>query len=61
MIGQFKEKDSRKENVITVNGRRVKVSATASRVTHLSEKSTSKMSRNVQQLNKKVLQFINNQ
>ncbi|WP_175989545.1 hypothetical protein [Bacillus sp. Marseille-Q1617] len=61
MIGQFKEKDSKKGKVITVNGRRVKVSATASRVTHLSDKSTSKMSRNVQQLNKKVLQFINNQ
>ncbi|PFG07737.1 hypothetical protein [Bacillus sp. es.034] len=61
MIGQFKEKESRKGKVITVNGRRVKVSASASRVTHLSEKSTSKMSLNVQQLNKKVLQFINNQ
>ncbi|MCA1054255.1 hypothetical protein LCM10_04585 [Rossellomorea aquimaris] len=61
MIGQFKGKDSREAKVITVNGQRVKVSPTASRVTHLSEKSTSKMSRNVQRLNKKVLQYINNQ
>jgi protein subunit release factor B len=60
MIGQFR-RESRKGKVITVNGQRVNVSPTAARVTHLSEKSTSKMSRNVQQLNKKVLQYINNQ
>lgn len=33
----------------------------ANKTTHLSEKSTSRMTHDVKELNKKVLQFINNQ
>lgn len=61
-IDNFKTKDEKKKaKYVTVNGKKIAVSTTATQLTHLSSQSTSKMSRNVQELNRKVLQFINNQ
>jgi len=65
-IGDVKRKQERKQArkapvTVMVNGQKVKIVPRSSQVTHLTEQSASKMTRNVQELNKKVLQFINNQ
>jgi hypothetical protein len=56
------QEDGRVTKVV-VQGKRVRKGTIAKplRTTRLSEKSTSKMSRNISELNRKVLQYINNQ
>lgn len=61
MFGEVKERTRKKGKVVTVNGKRIVVKPSASKVTHLTDRSASRMSRNVRKMNEKVLQFINNQ
>lgn len=55
---------SRRGKVVVIDGKKymVKVgkTSTRSKTTHLSEKSTSRLSQNLQDLNKKLLQSISN-